>query len=352
MVWLRNRIRRARRPGALLLLALLLLALLLLAGCGGEEDLEFRMVFSTPAPGGSASVGAAAPVGSVQRLEFRTPSPEPGPTPTKMVRVFVPTATPTALPDRYVELGRAVVLTCLNEYRRLVAEYPVGLLFRSESAESLAELLAARRSDCGEGWAPAFNYRVSCVGGGIGGELFGAGLVRFVGSFGDRLALPTQRGEVGDVLIHFSRLPDREGRGCWYYSAAQEVWWWAEVNSEGTVRDWGREPVLYPICDFVLQDRILAGPRVRAADVARLVAEVRREYAGYCDVNGWNMFPRLGGNQGCDIVAPTGIFEDGSVVVNFHPDYPATDGSVCWHWSPEEGVWSASGRAVDDGAGG
>ena len=328
-----------------------LLVLVLPVGCGGGDDVDFRVVFSTPDSGRSVVRSAEAPAGVVDRLEFRTPSPEPEPTPSEAVRVFVPTPTPTALPERYLEYGRSVVLTCVNEYRRSVAEFPEGLMFRSESAETLSDLLVSRRADCGEVWAPEFNYRVSCVGGDIGGEIFGSGLVRFEGSFGDRFALPTRAGDAGDVLIHFSRMPDREGPGCWYFSSREVVWWWAVVDAEGSVVEWGRDPVLYPVCDLVLQDEILAADRVRPADVARLVAEVRRDYEGYCDVVGWNMFPRIGGNEGCDIFAPTGMFEDGSVVVNFSPDYPATDGSLCWHWDPEVGGWSASGGS-DQGDGG
>ena len=82
------------------------------------------------------------------------------------------------------------------------------------------------------------------------------------------------------------------------------------------------------------------GPEFTVAAAARLMDRVRTDHAAQCGHAAWDFFPQEGPREFCGPQQGTGLAEEGELLIlNWHEDYPARDGSVCWVLERAEGVW-------------
>ena len=310
---------------------------LVLAGCASDvpEATPFPVLASVP----GVQWGDVPVPPRVIPLELPTFTPVPTASPTLAPSTFVPTPTALSmvsdvslLPSR---LTRELRFSCRDDFRERLRAYSPGLPLGAEVAFSLSSDMVGDRPECGDlGWSPEFTLGIShCMGGRIGDVRFSLDLVELHGSLDVRRAGPTGRDAVGNILVHFERMPEASSSGCWYYSVERNSWSWM------TPGDYGEDRYLFTECNEELRRGVLELDLVEARYVARLIDDIRRIFSNPCGLGQWDLFPR---NEGYDFCGghASGRQEDGLLVVNWHEDYPAMDGSLCWVWYSSDGVWA------------
>ena len=314
--------------------------------CGAapaEPEVRFGQVSAASPSFSDVAVPAASPT-AVPRLVIPTFTPEPTATLPAFSRL-APSNEPVALD--FVPLRTLPpdppAQDCVGRYRQMLLEYDGRDPFGAETAILVSNELLLERPDCAfSGWAPEPSLERVCRLSEVGGADLPDGLVRLVGDFNRREADITRRDDVGNVLIHFGRMPLADVSGCWFYSAGLMIWYW--TLESGVV---GFDRVVLTGCDFALQSRLLEAEFVSAVDVVRMSEAVRGDYPDSCGVSAWRQYPQLRPGEDCSIQSETGMFRDGSFVVNWHPEFPASDGAICWYWSSAEGLWSFSYPEVE-----
>ena len=328
---------------------LLVLAVLVfvLSGCSGWPDEPKR---STPVvlPQAVEPVYPVVPgvhryVGSGDRLSFSVPTPTPRPTP-RPTRDFsvmrVPTQEPvvaTPVPELPGMVWEGEILSCADEYRRMLINYDGRVPFGVEVAWSLSEELKDLRPGCvDEGWNPLFDAGVACVSGSVAGIRISPGLTRRLNSVSHPMALATGRDGNGNILVHFERLPFVDGPGCWYYNSTAQVWAWSVLG--GSL---GVDRRRFPACGHLLRSltAVSANEDFGPVHVARVLDEVRRQLPVGCGSPLWNLFPGPGSHEDCGVSGDTGWNDDGYLVITWHSGYLPTDGSVCWVLAPGSQSW-------------
>ena len=232
--------------------------------------------------------------------------------------------------------------TCLIDYRKWLTETPW------ENARDLHVGMAEFRElrpDCNAViFVPEYSAQPLCrdrdrVGGYRVGSFFSRGE-----SYNYNLELlSTRRGGSGDMLIHFVRLPELTSPGCWYYSAAQEVWYETVAGAGGqavatTPVVVARPVVGFGFCDEALRRRFANDPGIADAFVFQGVVDQVTTGLTECAL-GWSPRPfevRLVAH--CPL-EETGRKVDGSVVV--HWSSQPGDGASCWIYDPSSSEWES-----------
>ena len=334
---------------------LALLGLALLVGCGSVQEEEKgprRVVLPWPTPVSPVPPGFGRYVGAEDRLVFPTATPVSTATPrpvrekadiVKLLREAAGTPEPSPVagpvsgpaPD-YGDVPDGE-LSCLGHYRRMLVDYNGMAPFGADVAVRLSGEFEEARPDCaGEGWLPEFGLERTCTSTWIGGIFLSRSFLRPEGNMNVPTTRGTGRDEEGNIFLHFRRLPLRGEPGCWYYSASREVWAWSVPGvAEGI--DW---PV-FPVCDARLRSVLLEarGAGFGPVDVARGIDRVRLELPRECPSARWSPYPRREAHEDCSVAVETGRWRN-AMVVNWHPDHPASGGAVCWVMI--DGEWSES----------
>ena len=342
---------RMRIPSFLVFVFFLVLVFSLVS-CGGGEEADFALsVFPEPTP--FPFDGDGLYVGSEHRLVFPTFTPVPTSTPrptrvalSRKIGVLALTPAPT------LALALAVlvdppdggVVSCVDHYRRMLIDYEGRIKFGPEVVGELSEDMKEVRPDCViEGWAPEFGLETVCRGTRIGQVRVIDVFFRWVGNRESRpIARSTMRDDRGNILVHFQRMPFYEGRGCWYYDSGSLSWAWLLVG-ESSPRV-GIDRPQFPGCEKHLRNLVdeSSVENPSALDIARLIDRVKLDAPSECG-DLWSIYPQRGARDDCEVSAPTGLWDDGSgdmsVVINWHLDYPASDGSVCWIRPVVGGEW-------------
>ena len=331
-----------------LILGLWVLALMGLGfGCGSDPELPELPEFSTPTP--VFLEGDGFYVGAEDRLVIPTMTPAPSPTPRVLAVVLsdvdrrgapTPTPLPAALAALF-DVPEEGILSCMDQYRRMLIDYRGRVPFGPEVAEQLSDGMLSVRKDCGEeGWAPEFGLEIVCVGLRVSGLRISDGFVVWEGAKEKYpRVLSTRRDGNGNLLVHFKRLPFQESRGCWYYDTVRLSWAWVVSKDSGA--EGGVDRPEFPVCEGYLRNLVddVGGEGVRALEVARLVDRVRADLPSECETKLWDIYPRLSWNPGCEVQGDTGLLPDGSLLLNWHPEHLASDGAVCWLRNGESGEW-------------
>ena len=326
-----------KSPGWLSLL-LASAAVALVVSCGGGGEPGEPLVWPGVAPGPVVTPAEWRYVEPGGRLAFPTPTAAPAPTvrPTLAVREVLRRVAPTRSP-LVLKFGVEGQMSCEDEYRRMLIGYEGRAPFGAEVAERLSEELTAGRPGCvEEGWVPEFGLERVCLSTVVGGLKLSYGFLRAGGRLNTPTTLSTRRDESGNILVHFERLPLREESGCWYYAASQQAWGWVVAGVVG-----GVDRPAFPVCEGRLRE-VLAGledAEVGPLEVARAIDLVKKELAGECGTELWEVYPRGMAHGACEVEEDTGRWEEG-LVVNWHPEHPAGGGAVCWVLS--EGEWRES----------
>ena len=337
-------------PSRLPVLGLLLFLLTGALACGGGEPpptLVRAPALPTRVP---VDPSAFRYVSGDERLVFPTDTPVPTitPRPTFSVRSVAGRLTPTpeAATAAFVKepssfwAGRdvpAVSLSCRDRYREMLIAYDGRVPFGPEAAAELSRELVSNRPEClEEGWSPDFDLERVCVTSTVGGVRIRKGLVYSSSAWDEAAALGTGRDVDGNILVHFRKLPLDDARGCWYYLASEKSWSWF-VSGEGG----GVDPSIFPACDALLRAVLLEdlSPGIGALDVARAIDDVRTELGEGCPARLWDLYPRAGGYGFCALDSPTGLSDDGSLVLNWQLAHPASGGALCWVWTLSDAVW-------------
>ena len=297
-------------------------------------------------------------VGENDRLVFEQAETEaaasPTPRPTLVIATRVPEGDLEATLRPTLSLGRSFprpvvvdvgVLPCEKQFRRMLIDYDGRVPFGPEVVSELSERLGELRPDCLDGgWAPEFGLGVQCLGVSVGGMRIGDGFIRWEGSIKKRAKVfSTRRDGGGDILVHFEKLPFLGEGGCWYYEVRSRSWGWVVVAPDGLYG--GRDFPEFPLCEAYLKQVLWESWQkggsgdLDARGVARGVARVRLDIPGECGTRLWSVFPKVGPQEGCLLEGPTGDLQGTALVVNWHDDFPASDGAVCWVLSVDDGEW-------------
>lgn len=315
-----------------------------LLGCsgasGGRPDGPTPVLLRpTAAPVHEFVPGVHRYVGDSDRLVIPTPSPTPTPT-RRPPPVFSSSGGGEPHPTLEAAPGGGddrLPLTCTAEYRRSLVDYRGRIPFGAEVARDLAERLREARQDCaGDNWAPELSSSRVCFRASIAGVNVSPGLTGRASSVAIPVVLTSGRDDSGNILLHFARLPSRDDPGCWYYQASREAWAWIALG-----RDSGVDRRPFPGCDRRLRQLVSAddGPDFGPAAVARATDEVRLQVPSDCGSTLWNPFPSSHPHEDCASRSGTGIDEDGSLVITWHPGYPPSDYAVCWVLPAGTDVW-------------
>ena len=303
----------------------------------------------TPVPTPTAVPGSWRYVDAVERLVFPTPGPTAAPT-KRPAREVARRARATLIPTPVAVAARDVAsglddLSCEELYRGMLVGYSGRVPFGPEVAWQLSKQVVKARPSCGrEGWSPKFGLGVVCEDMRVGGVRMSDFFVRWEGAKEKSpRVLSTRKDVEGNILVHFERMPLEAERGCWYYSAFHRTWFWAVFREGRSVS--GVDLPSFPVCERRLRELVLegvrAGEEVSALSVARLLDAVRLELPEACGSGLWNSFPVDAGHPECPAGVDTGFRRDGSVVLNWHPRYPASDGAVCWVLAPGASEWES-----------
>ena len=276
------------------------------------------------------------------RLSFpvATPTSPPTPRPTRDLTLSVATPTlaaKTPVPEHPGMFWEGEILSCADQYRRMLIEYDGRVPFGVEVAWSLSEELKDLRPGCvDEGWNPLFDPGVACLSGSVAGISISPGLTRRLNSVAHPMALPTGRDGQGNILVHFERLPLVDGPGCWYYNSAGQAWAWSVLGDS-----LGVDRPRFPACSRLLRSltAAVADEDFGSVHVARALDEVRRQLPAGCGSILWNPFPGPGSHEDCGVSGDTGLNDDGYLVITWHPGYLPADGSVCWTLAPGSSSW-------------
>jgi hypothetical protein len=206
--------------------------------------------------------------------------------------------------------------------------YDERVPFGPEAAWRLSGEFREARPDCAaRGWAPEFGLERACFSTRVGGLRLSYDFLRREGRLNRATTLPTGRDGAGNILVHFRKLPFRPEPGCWYYAAAQQAWGWLVAGVGG-----GVDRPVFPLCEDRLRKALSLdeSPDLGPLGVARAIDAVRAELPGQCRTPLWDLYPRRAGHEECGVVGDTGRREDGVLVVNWHPEHPASGGALCW----------------------
>ncbi len=334
-------------PSLRLFLPLLLLLLPAACSVGGSPPPTPVILRSTPVPVYDFVPGVHRYV--AEGYEMVIPTRTPVPTATRRPLRSVSSVTPTpAWEFPVLEVPETVWggnVTCTREYRAMLLDYDGRIPFGAQVARELALELRDSRPECVElGWNPELSPGRVCVGDRVGAVQISRQLSPRSGSLSSGGALPTARDEDGNVLVHFARLPETGHAGCWYYDSARESWAWIVSG-----RDSGVDRRAFPGCDALLMDLVgsLPGDDFGAADVARAMDRVRLG-AGACSSPLWDWFPSAGSHEDCGVPGDTGVSEDGSLVVTWHPDHLPADYAVCWTRPADSETWEIFYEVEDE----
>ena len=293
----------------------------------------------TDSGGGEGSDGA----GSDLTESAPTGTPAPAPTATPELR---PQAGPPGPAAQFIELPEGwVQWSCDQQLRRELEAWAGDVEdFDVVLVSELAEQVAARADCLAQGWAPEFDFHSGCAGiyRSIDGVEISPELRRLRFETKDPFWGPTARDSGGNMVVHFRKLPREEVSGCWYYYASDLTWLWSGPDPAGPGRREGREPYPFPECDYMLRRHLAGfdGLEFGVADAARLMDRVRTDHPAQCGHAAWNAFPQREPREICEPQLDTGFDSTGELLaLNWHPDYPARDGSVCWVLERAEGVW-------------
>lgn len=261
----------------------------------------------------------------VPRLEFPTLTVEPTstpavaatPLPTLDINSQVEAVVPTPAP--------APPATCVEHLQLVLANYTKAEIF-PEDVQEVHDRLSELRGDCG---SAVVSYDVECERGTyIGGLQVTGDLLNNPGDYLGKSIGGTGLSPLGDVLVHFLDMPERDGPGCWYYSLDRQRWSWRTSSGE-----YGMFGVDHSMCDGRLRELVLALGAEKASEVAVAVDRVWREIPS-CKVQGWSPFPRNGGVEVCGF---DGV--DEAVVIRWQDYYQPYDGAQCWAYNRELMEW-------------
>ena len=270
------------------------------------------------------------------------PTPEPTPEPAGAAGrddgvVTVPGDGDVAGP---VAPGRR--FTCRVDFRRwLVAT-------KWRTARDLDRGMAdfrALRPDCNAVvFAPEFSAGPRCRDGDrVGGVRVGSFFSRGEAHNYDLELLGTRKSGAGDMLVHFARLPERTGPGCWYYQARAGRWLETVPGGSGSaaaVPAPTAAPVAggFRVCDDALRRRFASEPDLVNALLMQSVIDQVATGLAECSA-GWE--PRVSEARlaaRCP-VRDSGWAADGSIVV--HWSGSPGDGASCWVYDPSSGEWES-----------
>ena len=332
---------------------LLLVFVFSLAGCGGGDNVEFVLP-EIPEPTPFPFEGDGRYVSEEHRLEFPTFTPVPTSTPrptraplSRRVATVVPTPTPgvSSALAALVGLPGDEVLSCVDHYRRMVISYDGRVPFGPEVVGELSEDMKSARPDCvAQGWSPEFGLESVCTLTTIAGVRVREVFFRWEGSREPRpIARSTMRDDRGNIMVHFQKMPFHDGRGCWYYDSPALSWAWL-VGGEDGPRS-GLDRSRFPGCEKYVRDLVdslpdgeISGGEPLALEVARAIDRVKFEFPSDCGKL-WNIYPQRDERADCEVSAPTGADDEGLLIINWHHEYPASDGSICWVRSGAGGDW-------------
>ena len=271
-------------------------------------------------------------------------------------RLVIPTLTPTPVPtlrpppvfsaplpevssaDLRVVADEAVEpLSCTAQYRLSMVEYRGRIPFGAEVAQELAEALVQLRPECaGEDWGPELASGRACLRGRISGVPISPGLTGRSNPIALPVPLTSGRDELGNILVHFARVPGHDSPGCWYYTADRGAWAWLVLGG-----DFGVDRRPFPVCDRRLRELVsdAAGPGFGPADVARALDEVRLDLPVTCGSPLWDLFPSALPHEDCGSPSGTSIDGDGALVVSWHTNHTPSDYAVCWVLPAGADVW-------------
>ena len=229
------------------------------------------------------------------------------------------------LVGRWFDMSNRALTSQLREREReFDVEYVMGL----------NESFLASRPDCAElGWAPVFSYGAECSGktvgtrdatvGGFYGRFDGASLVGNPRK-GDFVWYPTQ--QVGSqVMMHFERMPLRDGAGCWTGDIRSGRWIWQTADAS----EYG---YFHPDSRYCNASLLGAAERIHgqgwSAEQWMLeVSTYLRDNREDCPRH--RLRPILEAHDGC--VAPAAAAVDaGGVAVHWDERYVLTGRPVCW----------------------
>ena len=235
----------------------------------------------------------------------------------------------------WVGSGVGGLVSCVDQFRRMVVSYEGREPFGPEVAGGLSDELLMMRPDCAEQkWSPEFGLEPVCVQDKVAGKRLPGGLLRREGELGHASALSTRKDGVGNVVLHFDRVPFEDTRGCWVFTKFDARWAWA-VSGVGSGIDGPR----FPWCEQALREKVVGlGDGAGSLDVARGIEEVRSELGGRCHREAWDLFPQDGGHAQCGGEV-TGWTGKDLLVVNWQIEHPASGGVVCWVYVPGTGEW-------------
>ena len=333
-------------------LGLLLLFVFLLVGCGGGEDEDFSLPL-LPEPTPFPFEGDGLYVGSEHRLVFPTSTLVPTSTPrparvalSRKISTLAPTSTPapSLAFAPLVDLPDGEVLSCVDHYRWMLIGYDGRIKFGPEVVDELSENMKEVRPDCViEGWAPEFGLEAVCTSTRIAQTRVRDAFFRWEGNKEKRaIARATMRDDRGNIMVHFQRMPFHDGGGCWYYDSPNLSWAWL-VFVESRLRS-GIDRPQFPTCEKHLRNLLdeASLENFSALDVARLLDRVKLDAPSECG-DLWDIYPQREARDDCEVSGSTGSVYDGSSVIslliNWHLEHPASDGSICWVRRVAGGEW-------------
>ena len=232
----------------------------------------------------------------------------------------------------------------MDHYRRMLIGYEGRIKFGPEVVGELSEDMKEVRPDCViEGWAPEFGLEPVCTNTRIGRMRVKDVFFRWEGRKEKRpIARATMRDDRGNIMVHFHRMPFSDGRGCWYYDSSTLSWAWL-FGGESGLRS-GIDRPQFPVCEKHLRNLLdeASLENFSALDVARLLDRVKLDAPSECG-DLWNIYPQRETRDDCEVSGSTGSVYDGagviSLLVNWHLEHPASDGSVCWVRRVAGGEW-------------
>ena len=316
-----------RFPFNLLLAAGCLVAIL---GCGGSVEPAALPVLS-PVEESAVQLDLS---GLSTRLVIPDATAEAQPV-VPVVLVADSVAGSTPLPTRLPRLAYLESSAgCEAEFRRRIVQYDGPAGFGGELVSRLSEDFVRDAAFCAaEQWDPVFSLEPVCTGLDVAGHRVPTALLSDGGSGPGDLG-PTARDDFGNVLVHFVRMPFAFHPGCWFYDAGSELWAWQ--LGDGTE---GFDRVVHSGCGDELRRLLRGSERVEAVNVVFLREQVIESYPLDCKESAWSLYPSITAHPDCGVQSLTGVFSDGSIIVNWLPGYLAYDQAVCWYWEEEVALW-------------